>query len=82
MLLTVADNGPGIPPEYLPRIFDKGFTGANGRLLSTKSTGLGLYLCRKLCRRLGLSIQAQSEPGQGTRIILTFPKGRLHLLED
>lgn len=82
VLLTVADNGPGIPPEDLPRIFDKGFTGANGRLLSTRSTGLGLYLCRKLSRRLGLSIQAQSEPGQGTRIILTFPKGRLHLLED
>ncbi|MCI6855691.1 MAG: ATP-binding protein, partial [Firmicutes bacterium] len=78
--LIIEDNGQGIPPEDLPRIFEKGFTGS--RRGNRKSTGMGLYLCRKLCRRLGLSIQAQSEPGQGTRIILTFPKGRLHLLED
>lgn len=82
VLLTVADNGIGIPAEDLPRVFDKGFTGANGRRAAQRSTGLGLYLCRKLCVRLGLSIRLDSQPGQGTEVTLVFPRGRFHQLED
>ncbi len=81
VLLTIADSGMGIPSADLSRIFDKGFTGANGRALSTRSTGLGLYLCRRLCARLGLGIAASSRPGEGTAVTLLFPKGRFHLAE-
>ncbi len=70
-LLHIADNGIGIPPADLPRIFDKGFTGENGRKYA-KSTGIGLYLCKKLCGKLGAHIYAKSE--HGTEIVLTFPK--------
>lgn len=70
--LTVADNGLGIPEEDLPRIFDKGFTGSNGRA-AERSTGMGLYLCRKLCGKLGIGICAQSAENAGTRISLEFP---------
>nr|WP_300678447.1 sensor histidine kinase [uncultured Acetatifactor sp.] len=72
VLLTVEDNGLGIPPEELPRIFDKGFTGTNGRIRG-QSTGMGLYLCRKLCGKLGIRIGAESAEGRGTRIMLEFP---------
>nr|WP_289765759.1 sensor histidine kinase [uncultured Acetatifactor sp.] len=72
VLLTVEDNGLGIPPEELPRIFDKGFTGTNGRIRG-QSTGMGLYLCRKLCGKLGIRIGAESAEGHGTRITLEFP---------
>ena len=81
VVLSLQDNGPGIPPEDLPRVFDKGFTGANGRQLSTRSTGLGLYLCRKLCARLGLGLSLSCPPGGGTLAALTFPLGRFHLAE-
>lgn len=78
--LTVADNGVGIPAEDLPRIFEKGFTGQNGRRLSRRSTGLGLYLCRKLCRRLGLELSASSQPGAGTQMTVCIPRGQFHLV--
>ena len=81
VVLSLLDNGPGIPPEDLPRVFDKGFTGANGRLLSTRSTGLGLYLCKNLCARLGLGLSLSCPPGGGTLAALTFPLGRFHLAE-
>lgn len=81
VVLSLLDNGPGIPPEDLPRVFDKGFTGANGRMLSTRSTGLGLYLCKKLCARLGLGLSFSCPPGGGTLASLTFPLGRFHLAE-
>lgn len=82
VVLSLLDNGPGIPPEDLPRVFDKGFTGANGHLLSTRSTGLGLYLCKKLCARLGLGLSLSCPPGGGTLAALTFPLGRFHLAES
>lgn len=72
VLLTVEDNGTGIRPEELPRIFEKGFTGSNGRG-HKRSTGIGLYLCQKLCTKLGIGISAESEYGTGTRIMLFFP---------
>lgn len=64
--LTVSDTGIGISPEDLPRIFEKGYTGYNGRQ-DKKSTGIGLYLCRSAADKLGHSISAQSEPGKGSR---------------
>lgn len=70
--LKIADNGIGIPASDLPRIFDKGFTGQTGRKYG-KSTGIGLYLCRKLCRKLGVGIAAQSQEGQGTELTIEFP---------
>ena len=70
--LRVHDNGIGIPPEDLPRIFEKGFTGTNGRL-GNSSTGLGLYLCRRLCAKLGIGLSAESD-GNGTAITLAFTR--------
>ena len=73
-ILSIEDNGIGIRPEELGRIFDKGFTGTNGRQ-NRQSTGIGLYLCMKLSRKLGITLDAQSEAGVCTRIILVFPDG-------
>lgn len=71
--LSVKDNGAGIQKEDLPRIFEKGFTGNNGRFKNDKATGMGLYLCRKLCGKLGIGIRAESEYGCGTEVLLDFP---------
>lgn len=71
--LIIEDNGMGIQEKDLPRIFEKGFTGENGRN-QKKSTGIGLYLCKKLCDQLGLEIEAQSKAGSYTKIILQFPQ--------
>ncbi len=71
--LIIEDNGMGIQEKDLPRIFEKGFTGENGRN-QKKSTGIGLYLCKKLCDQLGLEIYAQSKAGSYTKIILQFPQ--------
>lgn len=67
--LSVTDTGIGISPEDLPRIFEKGYTGYNGRL-DKKSTGIGLYLCRTAADKLGHRLLAQSEPGKGSRFIV------------
>ena len=69
--LIVRDNGIGIPPHDLPRIFDKGFTGDNGRLVHSHSTGIGLYLCKKLCTSLQIGLHADSD-GEGTAMCLEF----------
>ena len=65
------DNGIGIEASDLPRIFEKGFTGKNGRKIAQNATGIGLYLCRKLCDKLGIGICAESE-NSGTTIRLSF----------
>ena len=70
VILSVGDNGIGIPQSDLPRIFEKGFTGQNGRTIHS-STGIGLYLCKRLCDKLGIGISASSE-GKGTTISLSF----------
>ena len=75
--LCIRDTGIGIAPEDLPRIFDRGYTGCNGRT-DKKATGLGLYLCRRICQNLGHPITAQSTPGAGTlmKLDLTQSQGR------
>ena len=71
--LVIEDNGMGIKEEDLPRIFEKGFTGFNGRY-EKKSSGLGLYLCKKTLDKLGHHIEISSTVGKGTRVEITFPK--------
>lgn len=76
IILTIEDNGIGISKNDIVRVFDKGFTGENGRKYG-KSTGIGLYLCRKLCEKLGLGISLSSIEGEGTRVNIIFPIGDL-----
>lgn len=71
IILYVQDNGIGIDAGDLPRIFEKGFTGQNGRKAAQSSTGIGLYLCKRLCDKLGIGIDADSK-GNGTTIRLIF----------
>ncbi len=70
--LVVRDNGIGISTHELPRVFDRGFTGRNGRSRGG-STGMGLYLCKRLADALGIGLQIQSTAGTGTCVTLTFP---------
>ncbi|MCI2057038.1 MAG: ATP-binding protein [Oscillibacter sp.] len=72
--LTVADSGIGIREEDLPRIFEKGFTGYNGRE-DKKSTGIGLYLCRRVLHALGHDITVTSRVGHGTIVRLLLAEG-------
>lgn len=67
--LCIADNGIGIRDEDLPRVFEKGFTGYNGHE-DKKSTGIGLYLCRRACSNLGHGISISSRQGKGTTVRL------------
>lgn len=79
-ILIIEDNGCGISASELPRLFDKGFTGNNRQ--KNSSTGMGLYLAKKLCARLGLSIEVSSVPKEYTRFLIYFPKGSLHRLDN
>lgn len=72
--LIIEDNGIGIDDSEINRVFEKGFTGNNGRL-NQKSTGIGLYLCKKLCDKLGIGIAIESHKNIYTKVIITFPKG-------
>ena len=74
--LVIEDTGMGIPPEELPRIFETSFTGENGRS-EQRTTGLGLYLCKRACDLLGHGISAESEVGRGTRVILDLSRSDL-----
>ena len=74
--LCVEDTGIGISPEDLPRIFEKGSTGCNGRT-DKRASGIGLYLCRLICTRLGHTIRAESQPDKGTRIYIGLDRTRL-----
>ncbi|QWU16974.1 Signal transduction histidine kinase [Paenibacillus sophorae] len=76
VMLVIEDNGIGISSHELPRLFDKGYTGNKGRQFK-KSTGIGLYLCKKMCEKLGLLIEIQSKEHEYTKVIIFFPKGRL-----
>lgn len=76
VILQVKDNGIGIKKSEIDRIFDKGFTGTNGRN-SKRSTGIGLYLCKRLSKELGMEITAQSVENEYTTIKLIIPKKEL-----
>lgn len=69
--LLIEDTGIGIRPEDLPRIFERGFTGYNGRL-DKRSTGIGLYLCRRVLDHLGISAKVDSKVNEGTKVTLTL----------
>lgn len=73
--VVVADTGIGILPQDLPRLFDRGYSGYNGRA-NQKATGLGLYLSQQIATRLGLHLSVTSTVGQGTQVALHFPQTR------
>ncbi len=73
VVLTIEDNGVGIIERDLKRVFDKGFTGENGRRFG-KSTGIGLYLCKKLCTKMGLGLEIESQENVGTKVSIIFPQ--------
>ena len=75
-VLCVRDTGVGIAPEELPRIFEKGFTGEMGRS-DRRASGIGLYLCRRICRGLGHGLSAASRPGEGTVIRIDLRQATL-----
>lgn len=75
--LVIADNGIGIWEEDLPRVFERGFTGYNGRA-DKKSTGIGLYLCKKVMGRLRHQIRIESKVGVGTQVFLGLAREELH----
>ena len=75
VILYIQDNGMGVGKGEIARVYDKGFTGENGRILGKKSTGIGLYLCKKLCDRLGLGIEFNSQKDIGTEVKIIFPVG-------
>ncbi len=74
VILYIKDNGIGIKKGEITRVFERGFTGENGRIIGQKSTGIGLYLCKKLCNKLGLGIELNSEKDEGTEVRIIFPK--------
>ena len=71
--LYIKDNGIGIKRSEIKNVFEKGFTGTNGRISNKKSTGIGLYLCKKLCDKLGVGININSVENKGTEVRLIFP---------
>lgn len=73
VVLTIEDHGVGIIERDLNRVFEKGFTGENGRKFG-KSTGIGLYLCKKLCDKMGLGLNIESEENKGTKVTVIFPQ--------
>lgn len=72
-LLTVRDNGEGIPPEHLPHIFDRFYRVDKTRSRQTGGTGLGLSICRWIAEAHGGALTVHSEPGGGTAFTLTLP---------
>ncbi|MBO4524669.1 MAG: sensor histidine kinase [Ruminococcus sp.] len=81
ILLHFRDNGAGIPVNDIPRIFDKSFTGDNGHTYA-KSTGMGLYIVKSLCNRLGHGISAASEYGSFTELTITFAKNKYYRMTE
>lgn len=74
VVLYIKDNGIGIKKGEITRVFERGFTGENGRIIGQKSTGIGLYLCKKLCDKLGIGIELNSQKQEGTEVKVIFPK--------
>jgi len=80
VILYIKDNGMGIEKGEITKVFEKGFTGTNGRLSNKRSTGIGLYLCKKLCEKLGIGIEIDSIQGSGTKIRFSISKWKLYKL--
>lgn len=78
--LAVSDNGCGVQESELPRVFDKGFTGTNGRT-GKRSTGLGLYLVKRLCDKMGVGVTARSVMGSSFSVTLSFPTNKFRYFE-
>lgn len=78
IILFIRDNGIGISSSEVNKVFDKGFVGANGRKVG-KSTGIGLYISKKLCAKMGLSIGIESDINNFTIINITFPKSNMYI---
>ena len=76
--LLIQDDGVGIAPEDLPRIFERGYTGCNGRM-DKRATGIGLYLCREICGKLGHTINVASELGKGTKVTIGLARPYLEV---
>ena len=76
--LVIQDTGIGIREEDVHRIFERGFTGYNGRM-DKKSTGIGLYLCKKAADQLGHKIYIESKVGEGTRVMLDLRSDKLEI---
>ncbi len=74
--LVIEDTGIGIDPADLPRVFEKGYTGYNGRT-DKRASGLGLYLCKRICAKLGAEISIASEQGRGTKVRINLDQYRL-----
>lgn len=72
VLLKICDNGIGMDEKSVIKAFEKGYTGKNGRKF-VKSTGMGLYLCKKLCEKLGLGINIKSKENEGTEVTILLP---------
>lgn len=81
IVLSIKDNGIGIPKSDIPNVFKKSFTGTNGRD-KIKSTGMGLYIAKKLCTKLGHKIEIESEEKEYTIVKITFGKNKLYHPED
>ena len=75
--VMVADTGIGILAEDLPRIFEQGYSGYNGRA-NQKASGLGLFLSKQIAEKLGLTLTVTSEIGQGSTFAIHFPQTRWH----
>lgn len=73
IILYIKDNGIGIKESEITRVFEKGFTGENGRITGKKSTGIRLYLCKKLCDKLCIGLELNSKKDEGTEVKLIFP---------
>ena len=81
VVLSIEDHGIGVPASDLKRVFDKSFTGENGRRVAS-STGMGLYICRKMCKKLGHEIWMESRQGEFTRVIIRFGKDQYYVAKE
>ena len=73
--LVIADTGIGICAQDLPRVFEKGYTGYNGHE-DKRSSGIGLYLCSRIMKKLGHGFEIESKQGEGTRVMVRFPESK------